>query len=51
MLASSKLSEMFEDFLKTATDRSGNSIYRAKISQLISSEGKSLAVDFRSATL
>ncbi len=46
MLASSKLSEMFEDFLKTATDRSGNSIYRAKISQLISSEGKSLAVDF-----
>jgi replicative DNA helicase Mcm len=46
MLASSKLSEMFEDFLKTATDRSGNPIYRSKISQLVSNEGKSLVVDF-----
>ncbi|QQG49479.1 MAG: ATP-binding protein [archaeon] len=45
-LASGKLSEMFEDFLKTAVDRSGNSVYRTKISQLISSEGKSLVVDF-----
>jgi len=45
-LASGKLSEMFEDFLKSVTDRSGNSVYRAKISQLISNEGKSLVVDF-----
>ena len=45
-LASGKLSEMFEDFLKSVTDRSGSSVYRAKISQLISSEGKSLVVDF-----
>ncbi len=45
-LASGKLSEMFEDFLKSVTDRSGNPVYRAKISQLISSEGKSLVVDF-----
>ena len=46
MLASSRLSEMFEDFLKTVTDRSGNPVYRAKISELISNEGKSLTVDF-----
>ncbi len=45
-LASGKLSEMFEDFLKSVTDRSGNSVYRTKISQLISNEGKSLVVDF-----
>jgi replicative DNA helicase Mcm len=45
-LASGKLSEMFEDFLKSVTDRSGSSVYRAKISQLISNEGKSLVVDF-----
>jgi DNA replicative helicase MCM subunit Mcm2 (Cdc46/Mcm family) len=45
-LASGKLSEMFEDFLKTVTDKSGNSVYRAKISQLVSTEGKSLTVDF-----
>ena len=45
-LASGKLSEMFEDFLKSVTDRSGNSVYRAKISQLISNEGKSLVVEF-----
>ncbi len=45
-LASGKLSEQFEDFLKSVTDRSGNSVYRGKISQLISNEGKSLAVDF-----
>ena len=45
-LASGKLSEMFEDFLKSVVDRSGNPAYRAKISQLISSEGKSLVVDF-----
>jgi replicative DNA helicase Mcm len=37
---------MFEDFLKSVTDRSGNSVYRAKISQLISNEGKSLVVEF-----
>ena len=45
-LASGKLSEMFEDFLKSVTDRNGNAVYRSKISQLISSEGKSLVVDF-----
>jgi replicative DNA helicase Mcm len=45
-LASGKLSEMFEDFLKSVTDRSGSSVYRTKISQLISNEGKSLVVDF-----
>jgi replicative DNA helicase Mcm len=45
-LASGKLSEMFEDFLKSVTDRGGNSVYRSKISQLISDEGKSLVVDF-----
>ncbi len=45
-LASGKLSEMFEDFLKSVTDKSSNYVYRTKISQLISSEGKSLAVDF-----
>lgn len=46
-LASGKLSEMFEDFLKSVTDRSGNFVYRTKISQLISNEGKSLVVDFQ----
>jgi replicative DNA helicase Mcm len=45
-LASGKLSEQFEDFLKSVTDRSGSPVYRGKISQLISSEGKSLVVDF-----
>jgi replicative DNA helicase Mcm len=45
-LASGKLSEMFEDFLKSVTDRSGSSVYRSKISQLIANEGKSLVVDF-----
>ena len=45
-LASGKLSEMFEDFLKSVTDRSGTFVYRDKISQLISNEGKSLVVDF-----
>ena len=45
-LASGKLSEQFEDFLKSVTDRSGNPVYRSKISQLISSEGKSMVVDF-----
>ena len=45
-LASGKLSEMFEDFLKTVTDRSGGAVYRSKMSQLISSGGKSLVVDF-----
>ena len=45
-LASGKLSEMFEDFLKSVEDRKGNPVYREKISQLISSEGKSLVVDF-----
>ena len=45
-LASGKLSEMFEDFLKSVEDRNGNPVYRSKISQLISSEGKSLVVDF-----
>jgi replicative DNA helicase Mcm len=45
-LASGKLSEMFEDFLKSVTDRSGAYVYRTKISQLIAGEGKSLVVDF-----
>jgi len=37
---------MFEDFLKSVTDRAGEQVYRAKISQLISVGGKSLTVDF-----
>ncbi|MDG6938376.1 MAG: minichromosome maintenance protein MCM [Nitrososphaerota archaeon] len=45
-LASGKLSEQFEDFLKSVLDRSGNAVYRGKISQLIATEGKSLVVDF-----
>ena len=45
-LASGKVSEQFEDFLKSVTDRKGNPVYRSKISQLISNEGKSLVVDF-----
>ncbi len=45
-LATGKLSELFEDFLKTATDRSGEYIYRVRISGMVSSESKSLAVDF-----
>jgi len=45
-LASGKLSEMFEDFLKSVTDKSGGYDYRNRISQLIATEGKSLAVDF-----
>jgi replicative DNA helicase Mcm len=45
-LESGKLSALFEDFLKTATDRSNESVYRPRISQLIANEGKSLAVDF-----
>jgi replicative DNA helicase Mcm len=45
-LASGKLSEQFEDFLKSVKDRKGNPIYRAKISQLVADEGKSLLVDF-----
>ena len=45
-LASGKLSEQFEDFLKSVTDKSGNPVYRGKISQLVSNEGKSLVVDF-----
>lgn len=45
-LASGKLSEQFEDFLKSVTDRNENPIYRDKISQMISGEGKSLVVDF-----
>jgi DNA replicative helicase MCM subunit Mcm2 (Cdc46/Mcm family) len=45
-MASGKLSEMFEDFLKSVTDRGGNFVYRTRISQLVSNEGKSLVVDF-----
>src|SRR5574340_1106300 len=45
-LASGKLSEMFEDFLKSVEDRGGNPVYRSEISQLISSGGKSLVVEF-----
>ena len=45
-LASGKLSEQFEDFLKSVEDRSGNYVYRTMISQLISRGGKSLTVDF-----
>ena len=37
---------MFEDFLKTITDRAGDHVYRTKISRLVSTEGKSLSVDF-----
>lgn len=45
-LATGKQSEMLEDFLKSTADRSGDYVYRTRISQLISSEGKSLVVDF-----
>ena len=45
-LASGKLSEQFEDFLKSVEDRNGSPVYRSKISQLVSTEGKSLVVDF-----
>ncbi len=45
-LASRKLSEVFEDFLKSVTDKSGKYVYRAKVSEMISEEGKSLSVDF-----
>ena len=45
-LTSGKLSEQFEDFLKSVEDKSGDYVYRTRISQLISREGKSLAVDF-----
>jgi replicative DNA helicase Mcm len=45
-IASGKLSEIFEDFLKSVTDRNGNSVYRVKVSQLMADEGKSLLVDF-----
>ncbi|MDA4121337.1 MAG: minichromosome maintenance protein MCM [Thaumarchaeota archaeon] len=45
-IASGKLSEMFEDFLKSITDKSGTYVYREKISQLVSGEGKSLLVEF-----
>jgi replicative DNA helicase Mcm len=45
-IASGKLSELFEDFLKNLTDRSGSYVYRDRISRLIESEGKSLTVDF-----
>jgi len=45
-LASGKMSEMFEDFLKSVVDRSGTNVYRSKISELIATEGKSLVVDF-----
>jgi replicative DNA helicase Mcm len=38
---------MFEDFLKTTSNKAGDYVYRSKISQLISSEGKSLIVDFQ----
>ena len=37
---------MFEDFLKSVTDKEGGYDYRTRISQLVSMEGKSLAVDF-----
>ncbi|MDG6913722.1 MAG: ATP-binding protein [Nitrososphaerota archaeon] len=45
-LSSGKLSEQFEDFLKSVVDRKGNAVYRSKISQLVATEGKSLVVDF-----
>ncbi|MDG6911020.1 MAG: minichromosome maintenance protein MCM [Nitrososphaerota archaeon] len=45
-LTSGKLSEQFEDFLKSVLDRDGAPVYRGKISQLITTEGKSLVVDF-----
>ncbi len=45
-LTSGKLSEQFEDFLKSVVDRDGAPLYRSKISQLIATEGKSLVVDF-----
>jgi replicative DNA helicase Mcm len=45
-LESGKLSSLFEDFLKTATNRGGDYVYRTAISHLIANEGKSLAVEF-----
>ena len=45
-LASGKMSEMFEDFLKSVIDRSGTNVYRSRISEMIATEGKSLVVDF-----
>jgi replicative DNA helicase Mcm len=45
-LTSGKMSEQFEDFLKSVTDRRGNFVYRDKVAQLPSSGGESLVVDF-----
>ncbi len=45
-LTTGKLSEQFEDFLKTLTDKKGEYLYRSRISQLTASGGKSLLVDY-----
>jgi replicative DNA helicase Mcm len=46
-LTSGRLSGMFEDFLKSSTNKAGDVIYRERVSQLASTEGKSLVVDFQ----
>lgn len=43
---SQSLTSKFEEFLKTTTDKSGQYIYRNRISQMITSGLKSLIVDF-----
>jgi DNA replicative helicase MCM subunit Mcm2 (Cdc46/Mcm family) len=43
---SQNLTGRFEEFLKTITDKSGQYIYRNRISQMISSGQKSLVIDF-----
>lgn len=40
------MSELFESFLKTFQDKNGNYRYRARISQLVASGGKSVLVDY-----
>ena len=45
-LATRKLSEQFEEFLKTVTNKSGEYVYRSSISQLAGSGGKSLVVEY-----
>src|SRR3984957_19082747 len=41
-----KLSELFEEFLRTYQDRSGEHKYRERIAQLAANGGKSVIVDY-----
>ncbi len=45
-LTTRKLSELFEDFLKTHQDKSKTYKYRERISQLIAAGGRSVVVDY-----